>query len=145
MTNPQSDDHKAILDLLDRWITFASNKDVDAVMALYSDDICSFDAIGPLQLRGHAQYRAHWHRCMPEKGTVFFRPLEPSIRVSGDLAVVHFLIRCGLRHDDGSEQASWMRATKQLEKQGGHWRIVHEHFSVPFDYEHCAAQFDLAP
>lgn len=146
MSEKQAKDRQAITDLLARWIDYASKKDVDAVMGLYADDICAYDAIGgPLAFVGRQEYRAHWSRCLPGTGEVFFQPETPVISISGHLAVTHFLIRCGLRHEDGSEQASWMRATKHLEKRDGHWRIAHEHFSVPFDFENGQAQFGLEP
>ena len=34
---------------------------------------------------------------------------------------------------DGKEMAGWMRMTSCFRKQRGKWRIVHEHFSAPFD------------
>ncbi|WP_430473705.1 YybH family protein [Thalassospira lucentensis] len=120
-------------------------KDIDAIMALYSDDICSYDAVGTLQINGARDYRAHWQRCMPEKDDVIIDMQSPVIRVSGHLGVARFLIRCGLCKDDGTEQASWMRASYHLEKKDGAWRIFHEHFSVPFDFENGAAQFGLHP
>lgn len=69
----------------------------------------------------------------------------PTIRVSGHLGVAHFLIRCGMRDPDGTEHSSWMRSSTQLEKRDGQWRIAHEHFSVPFDFENGQAQFGLEP
>ena len=145
MKNPTSKDYQEIKDVFDRWIDAASARDIDAIMALYHDDICSYDAVGPLQFNGYAEYRAHWQRCMLDQREMIFQSQEPVIRASGHLAVAHFLIRCGVREADGSEQASWMRATSHLEKRDGQWRIAHEHFSVPLDLENGEAQFGLQP
>ena len=38
-----------------------------------------------------------------------------------------------------------MRATVCFRKTGRAWRIVHEHFSAPFDPESGKALFDLEP
>ena len=145
MKHATSKDYQEIKNVFDRWIEAASNRNVDAIMDLYHDDICSYDAVGPLQINGRADYHAHWQSCIPDQGDMIFQSQEPVIRASGHLAVAHFLIRCGIRNPDGSEQASWMRATSHLEKQGGHWRIMHEHFSVPFDCDSGEAQFGLEP
>tara|TARA_Y100001934_G_C12030725_1_gene621253 strand:+ start:271 stop:708 length:438 start_codon:yes stop_codon:yes gene_type:complete len=145
MKQSATKEFQEIKDVLSRWIDAASNRDIDAIMELYHDDICSYDAVGPLQFNGRVEYHAHWKCCMPDHGEMIFQSREPVIRASGQLAVAHFLIRCGIRNEDGSEQASWMRASKHLEKQDGQWRIVHEHFSVPFDIESGEAQFGLAP
>jgi len=66
---------------------------------------------------------------------------------SGDFAVCHGFLHMSGRKK-GAEQAVnfWMRETLCLERQGGGWRIVHEHTSVPF-YMDAALRpaFDLQP
>ncbi|HBV00754.1 YybH family protein [Thalassospira lucentensis] len=145
MTAKQSQDQAAIADIFARWAEANRTKDIDAIIALYSEDICSYDAVGPLQFNGITEYRAHWEKCLPKNAEMVVEMQTPVIRVSGHLGVARFLIRCGMRQEDGTEQASWMRASYHLEKQGGHWRIAHEHFSVPFDFDNSAAQFGLEP
>ena len=145
MTDKQSQDQAAIADIFARWAEANRTKDIDAIIALYSEDICSYDAVGPLQFNGITEYRAHWEKCLPKDAEMVVEMQTPVIRVSGHLGVARFLIRCGMRQEDGTEQASWMRASYHLEKQGGQWRIAHEHFSVPFDFYNGAAQFGLEP
>lgn len=50
--------------LIDTYRQAVMTKDVEKVMALYADDIVSFDAIKALQFKGKAAYRAHWVECM---------------------------------------------------------------------------------
>lgn len=145
MSEKQARDHAEITDLFARWAEANRRKDIDAIIALYSPDICSYDAVAPLQFKGLADYRAHWEKCLPKDADIIVEMQTPAIRVSGDLGVAHFLIRCGIRESDGSEQASWMRSSYHLEKQDGQWRILHEHFSVPFDFDNGKAQFGLTP
>ncbi len=145
MSEKQARDRQAILDLFDRWATANRNKDIDAIMALYHPDICSYDAVGPLQVVGGEDYRAHWEKCLPKDAEMIVEMQNPTIRVSGHLGVAGFLIRCGMRDQDGTEQASWMRSSYHLEKRDGQWRIAHEHFSVPFDIDNGQAQFGLEP
>ena len=145
MTDKQSQDQAAIADIFARWAEANRTKDIDAIIALYSEDICSYDAVGPLQFNGITEYRVHWEKCLPKDAEMVVEMQTPVIRVSGHLGVARFLIRCGMRQEDGTEQASWMRASYHLEKQAGQWRIAHEHFSVPFDFDNGAAQFGLEP
>ena len=145
MSEKQAKDRQAIADLFDRWATANRNKNIDAIMELYHPDLCSYDAVGPLQFTGATDYRAHWEKCLPKDADMIVEMQKPTIRVSGHLGVAHFLIRCGMRAQDGSEQASWMRSSYQLEKRDGEWRIAHEHFSVPFDFDNGQAQFGLEP
>jgi uncharacterized protein (TIGR02246 family) len=145
MTDKQSQDQAAIADIFARWAEANRTKDIDAIIALYSEDICSYDAVGPLQFNGITEYRAHWEKCLPKDAEMVVEMQTPVIRVSGHLGVARFLIRCGMRQEDGTEQASWMRASYHLEKKAGQWRIAHEHFSVPFDFDNGAAQFGLEP
>ncbi len=145
MSEKQAKDRQAILDLFDRWATANRNKNIDAIMALYHSDICSYDAVGPLQVVGGEDYRAHWEKSLPKDADTIVEMQTPTIRFSGILGVARFLIRCGMRNQDGTEQASWMRSSYHLEKRDGQWRIAHEHFSVPFDIDNGQAQFGLEP
>ena len=145
MSEKQSKDTQAIADLFEQWANANRNKDIDAIMDLYHPDICSYDAVAPLQFIGATDYCAHWEKCLPKDADMIVEMQSPDIRVSGHLGVARFLIRCGIRKDDGTEQASWMRSSYHLEKRDGHWRIAHEHFSVPFDFDNGEAQFGLEP
>ena len=50
--------------LIDTYRQAVMTKDVEKVMALYADDILSFDAIKALQFKGKPAYREHWLACM---------------------------------------------------------------------------------
>src|SRR3546814_19525797 len=74
-----------------------------------------------------------------------FRAGELDIQAENDLAVVHGLVRCGMKDDNGDEKTSWMRMTSSYRKRGGKWQIAHEHFSAPFDMRTTKALIDLEP
>jgi uncharacterized protein (TIGR02246 family) len=121
-------------------------KDVEKVMALYATDIVSFDAVKALQFNGKAAYRAHWEECMAMcPGPHIFEFHEMSIVPSQDIAFAHWLAHCGGTNDKGETQACWMRVTACYRNVGGQWRIVHEHWSAPFDMMSGTALFDLKP
>lgn len=132
--------------LIDDWIRAASAKDLDAIMAAYASDIVAFDAIAQLQFKGAEAYRKHWASCLAYMpGPMIFRPGELTVSVGGDVAFVHFLCQCGSANEDGTEKTGWMRGTVCARKSGGQWKIVHEHFSTPFDPESNKAMHDLVP
>lgn len=132
--------------VLDAWREAARTRDVARVMACYADDFVAFDALGALRFRGKAEYRAHWEQCMSYcQGEMVFDIDELAVEQQGGLAFAHFLNRCGMIDEAGKEQSSWMRATVCLRFLDGEWRIVHEHYSVPFEPESGKALFDLHP
>lgn len=136
----------AIRAAVDRWLRAVLARDVDGIMSHYAPDVLSFDAIAALRFKGAAAYRKHWEMCMSLcSGEMIFEIHDFGVMARGDLAVCHFLTRCGAKGEDGQEKASWMRATVCLREVDGRWLIVHEHYSAPFDVQSGKAMFDLQP
>ena len=143
--NPQTAETE-VHETFDSWLNAVLAMDVDRIMSHYAPDIVSYDAIVQLQFRGVDAYRRHWQACFDMcPGDMIFDIDDLHIMASGDVALCYCLTRCGMRGDDGSEKSGWMRMTAGYRKIAGHWRIVHEHFSVPFDMESGKALFDLKP
>lgn len=123
-----------IRNTLEDWAAAVRARDVERIFAHYAPDIVAFDAIAQLQFKGGDAYRKHWETCMSMcTGPMIFEIHDPQITVGADLAFAHALNRCGGTGPDGKEMSGWMRMTSCLRKQDGRWRIVHEHFSAPFD------------
>ncbi|MHA6289539.1 YybH family protein [Maricaulis sp. CAU 1757] len=124
-------------ELLDDWMAATRRGDLDAVLACYAPDVRAFDAIGEQQYDGLEAYAAHWRRCFSMvHGEMIFEPHDLRTDSAGDLALVHYLARCGCEGADGALQVGWMRASVCLRRAGGEgWRIVHEHYSMPMDPE----------
>jgi uncharacterized protein (TIGR02246 family) len=121
-------------------------KNVEKVMALYADDILSFDAIKALQFKGKAAYRAHWEACMEMcSGPHVFEFHEITIETADNLAFAHWVTHCGGTNDKGETQSCWMRATACYRQVSGTWKIVHEHWSAPFDPMSGSTLFDVQP
>jgi len=119
---------------LEDWASAVRAKDIDRIFAHYAPDIVAFDAIAQLQFKGADAYRKHWETCMAMcPGPMIFELHELQITASDDLAFVHSLDRCGGTGPDGKEMTGWMRMTACFRKLHGQWRVVHEHFSAPFD------------
>ncbi|MBK5519324.1 nuclear transport factor 2 family protein [Pseudomonas sp. TH10] len=132
--------------LIDTYRQAVIGKNVEKVMALYADDIVSFDAIKALQFKGKAAYRAHWVACMEMcPGPHIFEFHEIAIDSADNLAFAHWVANCGGTNDKGETQSCWMRVTACYRRDAGQWRIVHEHWSAPFDMASGAMLFDVQP
>ena len=133
------DDIRAIGDVIDTWAEAAKRGDLERIFSLYTDDLVAFDAIGALSFNDLATYRSHWQQCLDMcDGEMIFEMRERCIEPAGDTALVHYLVRCGGRKPDGSEQTGQMRASVFLRRTSAGWKIRHEHYSMPFDPRDCA-------
>ena len=138
--------HTEIQALINTYREAVMTKNVDKVMALYADDIVSFDAIKALQFKGKAAYRAHWEACMQMcPGPHVFEFHEIAIEAADNLAFAHWVTHCGGTNDKGETQSCWMRATACYRPVNGTWKIVHEHWSAPFDPMSGSTLFDVQP
>lgn len=136
----------AIKAVLESWQQAVVDEDLDKIMSHYSESIVSFDAVKVLQVTGKSNYTEHWKYCMQLcGGGIIFEIHQLNIQSSGELAFCHYLSRCGSVQDFGKENIGWMRATVCLKLELGHWKIVHEHYSSPFDPESGKAIFDAQP
>lgn len=131
--------------LLDSWLKAVTTNDLDATMAHYAPDVVAYDAILALQFKGLDVYRKHWQMCMSMCSEMSFKFHDIHISAGDDVAFSHCLNRCGGKDKDGKENTSWMRMSTGYRKINGKWKIVHEHFSAPFDMESGKALFDLQP
>lgn len=148
MSTPARNDNaeSGIRTLMDGWLTAFLARDVPGIMRYYTPDVRAFDAVARLQFEGRDDYARHWAECMEScQGQLIVSIEDMRVESSGDLGLCHYLVRCGMVDADGNEKASWMRGTLGLRRVDGHWRVAHEHVSVPFDMTTGAALFDLQP
>lgn len=122
--------------VLDRWVDLVCKNDLDQVMDLYANDVRSFDAILVQEIKGKEAYLEHWKKCMEMcagEGEMIMERRDESIEASGDVAFASYILRCGMRRENGTEDAGLMRATFCLKRVGDQWLIVHDHHSAPFN------------
>ena len=133
--------------LMDRWLRDVKAADIDKLMSHYAPDVLAFDAALQLQFKGTEAYGKHWRACMEMcPGPVTYEMHQLQITAGEDVAFAHYLNRCGGIDDEtGEERAAWMRGTGCFRRIAGNWKIVHEHFSAPFDMETFKALLDLKP
>jgi ketosteroid isomerase-like protein len=78
-------------------------------------------------------------------GPHIFEFHEIAIETADNLAFAHWVANCGGTNDKGETQSCWMRVTACYRQVGGAWKIVHEHWSAPFDPMSGATLFDVQP
>lgn len=122
------------------------NKDAAAIVAPYEQDAVVCDLAPPLSHRGmDLQAKQAWLETW--EGPIDRESSDFKITVSGDFAFGHGFYRLsGTPKAAGRPISFWMRATVCLHRDGGIWRIVHEHTSVPFYMDGTLRPaFDLKP
>ena len=119
--------------LINDWSRALSNKDVEAILAHYAEDVIAFDVPPPLQVTGLKAVRTNienWLKMFEGPINVEFK--DQKIAASDDLAVLYQLARISDK-DKGPESGSWVRVTVCYQKFDGRWLVTHEHASVPFE------------
>ena len=130
---PSDNDKAEVTALNQRLIAAFNKKDIGAVMACYSDDpdAIFFDETIPFQFN-----KAE----LTKVNAMFFQSVSDyhlgmesvDVLVSGDLAVVHSIVR-NTWTDKSGTHALTSRYTRADRKEGGKWLIWHEHASLPYD------------
>lgn len=134
--------------LLERWKEAFREKNSDAVMAVYArgNQVVAFDVVPPLVLTGSGTYQKSYEE--------FFGMFDGPIRVelkdlrivaSGEVAFLHCLDHFEGTLRSGDAFSMWLRVTSGLQKIDGEWRIVHDHVSVPTNFETGMAVVDAEP
>ena len=137
-----------IKDLYDRWAKAFEAGDVNGIMSVYApgDAVVAYDVVPPLQYRGKDAYRKDYQEFLNQyDGPVHVEYRDMRIFSSGDVAFIHALERFTGKLKSGQASDLWLRATSGLQKIGGKWLIVHDHVSVPVDFETGKAALDLKP
>jgi ketosteroid isomerase-like protein len=115
-------------------------------MTYYVSDIVSYDLMAPIQFTGDQMWRDNWinfFQFFPGEINVTLEDL--TVFQSGDLAAFRGLTRLQGTTASGKYIDMRSRETNVFRKIGGEWLIVHDHISVPLDFESGMALTDLKP
>ncbi len=127
-------DLPAIRAVIDVIIKAIRNNDVDLFLAHCAPEIVVFDLVPPLEQRGLEAVRAGWILSMGSfEGAIDYEVDRLDVQLSGDVAFSRSLAQFGGTTKEGKRVESRVRSTLGFRKVNGHWKIVHEHLSVPFD------------
>ena len=134
----QTGDEAQIRALADRFAAAVNAKDLDAIMKVYvgDDSLFVFDVTPPREYVGAAAYRKDWEEFLKGfDGNPKFEISNLAITVSGDLAFSHSIQRVSGKDPKGQPVDVTVRVTDAYRKINGNWLTVHEHVSVPVDFE----------
>jgi uncharacterized protein (TIGR02246 family) len=131
---------------IERYVAAIRAKDLEAVMAIFTPDLVSFDLEAPLQHLGADAKRKNWTRAF----AAYEDPLGYEIRdltlaLGGDVAFGHSLNRISGTLKNGKKADYWVRWTTGFRKIDGNWFIAHDQVSVPIDLESGRGLRDLKP
>lgn len=121
-------------------------RDLSGIMAIYSPDVLTYDAVPPLQFSGADAYRKDYETFLGKfKGPVRVTIRHVHVEQSGPVAYAFGLERLRGTMTNGRDVDMWLRFTDGWKRQNGQWLIEHEHVSVPVDMATGKAQLDLTP
>lgn len=144
----QSKSDQEIHAVYDAWAKAFKAKDLDGIMAVYApgDSLVAYDVVPPLQYVGKEAYRKDYQEFLAMyEGPIDIEYRDLRIMSSGDLGIINALERMSGTLKNGQKSDIWLRATSGLRKINGKWLIVHDHISVPADFETGKAALDLKP
>jgi len=146
---PANGDEVAVKEIrawLDKWTKAFGAKDVDAIIALYADDVIAYDVVPPLQYKGKAEYRTDYLQFLSQYAdNVKVEVRDLHIGANGDLGYAAGLELLSGTLKDGHKSELWVRFTSLFRKSGGRWLDFHDHVSVPADIESGKAMLELKP
>ncbi|HEU4779872.1 MAG TPA: nuclear transport factor 2 family protein [Steroidobacteraceae bacterium] len=121
-----------------RYSAAARDKDVNAFVALYDEDVHVFDMWNSWELLGIHAWRnmaSGWFSSLGDERVVVTASDIVST-TKGDLAVGHATLTYTAVSVDGKELRSLdNRITIALRRTGDDWKIFHEHTSGPIDHQ----------
>jgi ketosteroid isomerase-like protein len=121
-------------------------KDIDGLMSFYARDMVSFDIAPPLRYVGAEQKRRTWQEAFAAfAGPITYEVRDLNLTTQGELAFVHSLNHVSGTLAGGRVTDVWLRWTACFRRIDGVWLVVHDHVSVPADFEHGKAVLNLTP
>lgn len=105
---------------LDGWV----QGNPDPLLAMCDADVTYFHVMTQKRLDGLAALKALVEPFRGQSLYEAYEMSEPKVHVSGDVAVLSYI----LVQRRGSDSGRW-NATQVYQRKGGHWRVVHTHWS----------------
>jgi uncharacterized protein (TIGR02246 family) len=139
-------DEATIRAQIDQRVAAVRAKNADAVLTCYARDVATFDLMAPLANLGIDAVRKR----LVEWFASFEAPIDYELRdvqlaVAGDVAFDHHFTHVRGTTKTGQHIDMWFRETMGYRRVDGHWKVTHQHSSVPLDMTSNKGQFDLKP
>jgi uncharacterized protein (TIGR02246 family) len=126
-------DEAEIRKVIENWVQGVRAKDLAAVAANHTDDVVMFDVPPPVALRGIDAYRKSWPQLFEwqrsAEGSFEIHTLD--VTAGSDVAFATAILLCASKEARSKDSTPTLRLTIGLRKDGGRWRIAHEHHSFP--------------
>jgi len=137
-----------IRQLIDRWTKAFEAKDVKGVMAIYGtgDELVAYDLTAPLEYRGKAAYEKDYEAFFAQyRGPLEVEFHDLKIVAGNRVAFSRGIEKVSGTMTNGQKTAVWVRVTECYRKVNGRWFTVHDHVSVPVNFETGKAELELQP
>jgi ketosteroid isomerase-like protein len=123
------------------------DKDAARAMRAIADDVVAFELVPPLALPpGAARDEAGFAAWLAGFERVAIEVRDLKIEADGGVGFAHALHHLTGVRVGGAPMDLWLRSTLCFRREGGEWRIVHAHSSVPFHPgPEMKAAIDLKP
>ena len=134
MSVDANNDQIQIKALLENWADAVRRHDLPAILAHHETDMVMFDLPPPLQCKGIEAYKETWGLLFRyHKAGAAFDIQELAVTTGQEVAFAIVIMRCGPNSssDPADKDGFLFRLTVGLRKVDGHWRVAHEHHSVP--------------
>ncbi|WP_119271585.1 YybH family protein [Taklimakanibacter deserti] len=127
-------DETEIRELIARWAKAVHQGDMAGVLADHTEDIVMFDVPPPNEVRGKDAYRETWPPFFKyQLQGALFEIVSLDVTAGADVAFAHALLKCGMPEELAKDPGSRLRLTIGLRKEGGRWKVAHEHHSFPLE------------
>ncbi|MFC9688677.1 YybH family protein [Kribbella sp. NPDC056951] len=146
MPSERAADEARIRQQIDVIVESIRAKDLEALMAVYTTDVVSYDVEPPLQHLGTAAKARNWANAFAFFETVNYEIRDLTLTVGDDVAFGYAFARLSGTGRNGAAMAGmWVRVTYGLRKIDGTWLIAHDQVSVPLDILSGKGVTDLEP
>jgi len=117
--------------LIDRWAKAVREENRPAIRADHDADMLMFDVPPPFLSQGLEAYMATWEKFFSTaEKPVRFHFTDVKVTAGDDVAFATAIGHC-VDLSSGKREELDFRLTIGLRKIAGHWRILHEHHSLP--------------
>jgi ketosteroid isomerase-like protein len=141
-------DEAEIRALLNNWAKAFHDRDMNAIMAMYARGgaLVAYDVVAPLQYAGFDAYKKDYANFLAQyEGPIDVEYRDMHVAADGNIGYAFGLERMRGTLKGGQKSDMWVRFTSIFRKIDGHWKDVHDHISVPADFETGKARTDLKP
>jgi len=135
-----------IRQVFENWAKAFSAHDIKGIMSIYAPNVVAFDFVAPLQYVGKDAYQKDYEEFVAQfDGPIDVEFHDLKIVAGNDVAFGYTLERFSGKMKNGQKMDLWGRCTSGFQKINGKWLDVHDHCSVPADFDTGKALLDLKP